>query len=377
MIRGWFQSHTWDSYRWSNAWSSWIRASCMCFNLTLEILIVDRYFQGRFNPCAIRVSISHLRFLSLIAGNYFDLSLLISVSISHLRFLSLIGAASERVGYCHDSVSISHLRFLSLIAANGCVGKKLRVRFQSHTWDSYRWSNNVNHFTHGGVTGVSISHLRFLSLIAPRPARLPRRFTMFQSHTWDSYRWSFLLSVCMRSGVNTFQSHTWDSYRWSSYLFRFCLCFYLCFCFNLTLEILIVDRKCPMRAALGDSWVSISHLRFLSLIVGLWTETPPAIKPGFNLTLEILIVDRTKVKRSSTLVRSIVSISHLRFLSLIGIMAGLGRISAKMFQSHTWDSYRWSAGAGDSDNVPRARFNLTLEIIIVDRSRSAGGNETR
>ena len=212
------------------------------FNLTLEILIVDR--DSSFQPinAAVSVSISLLRFLSLIAdacghsrhrrADRFNLTLEILivdrnytyanaekartllVSISLLRFLSLIGSISEPQKPLSVRVSISLLRFLSLIA-------------QHRGWDRRR-NRGFN------LTLEILIVDRWDEVVEITPS-----IAAFQSHSWDSYRWSLKISS-HRSMDRWFQSHSWDSYRWSAtngpdthtQTARF----------NLTLEILIVDR---------------------------------------------------------------------------------------------------------------------------------------
>ena len=60
------------------------------FNLTLEILFVDRFGLSALPHCCLRVSISLLRFFSLIVASIVDMSHFGFVSISLLRFFSLI-----------------------------------------------------------------------------------------------------------------------------------------------------------------------------------------------------------------------------------------------------------------------------------------------
>ena len=128
------------------------------FNLILEMLIVDRQNNGGLYAYPAKVSISHLRCLSLI-GRFSDGSRLVRnrfnltlemlivdrahehraitqadiVSISHLRCLSLIENADVTTDAESQLVSISHLRCLSLIAAEIIIRIKHHAKFQSHT----------------------------------------------------------------------------------------------------------------------------------------------------------------------------------------------------------------------------------------------------
>ena len=83
---------------------------------------------------------------------------------------------------------------------------------------------------------------------------------------------------------------------------------------------LIVDRNATLSAKPPKIKVSISHLRCLSLIGQVDRLVRCRCTNGFNLTLEMLIVDRERVADRS--------IGH------------------------------------------RRRFNLTLEMLIVDRKRA-------
>ena len=178
----------------------------MSFNLTLEILIVDR-------DCTIQ------------HRNPFDF-----VSISHLRFLSLIGVCGMDV-WTRMVVSISHLRFLSLIVLSSNVAQGFWYRF----------------------------NLTLEILIVDRNGK--------------------------RIQMKTFKR------------------------FNLTLEILIVDRFKFSTTTVSYLLVSISHLRFLSLI---------------DVFYQIFIR-----------IPGFVSISHLRFLSLI-VSALFPMLPIFcLFQSHT------------------------------------------
>ena len=177
--------------------------------------------------------------------------------------------------------------------------------FQSHSWDSYRWSTPCQCEKWCDVQ-VSISLLRFLSLIGSNVDSYVIHLTLFQSHSWDSYRWSWNDTQMMYHHV---------------------------FSFNLTLEILIVDRRFSARLW-GDRWfVSISLLRFLSLIdiVHSWMKIYILC---FNLTLEILIVDR--------------------------LAAHTARVDRLQFQSHSWDSYRWS---GDYDASRNSSGFVSISLL--------------
>ena len=88
--------------------------------------------------------------------------------------------------------------------------------------------------------------------------------------------------------------------------------------FNLTLEMLIVDRQPTAERLLFRNPVSISHLRCLSLIAIRPSRISEASLCCFNLTLEMLIVDRMPDNINNSVGDLIlVSISHLRCLSLI------------------------------------------------------------
>ena len=65
--------------------------------------------------------------------------------------------------------------------------------------------------------------------------------------------------------------------------------------FNLTLEMLIVDRDLEDSREARRSNVSISHLRCLSLIGKIDLKSIPEPFDSFNLTLEMLIVDRQRL----------------------------------------------------------------------------------
>ena len=174
----------------------------------------------------------------------------------------------------------------------------------------------------------------------------------------------------MRPPSNTesfvFQSHSWDSYRWSRGLLGRADSGKLRF--NLTLEILIVDRLISLRVN-GRLLMFQSH----SWDSYRWSRIPRrsirSCRPSFNLTLEILIVDRWEWRDTRTL--STVSISLLRFLSLIVKSRYTIRCKAGWFQSHSWDSYRWSTRSPKANALSASRFNLTLEILIVDRASRA------
>ena len=89
--------------------------------------------------------------------------------------------------------------------------------------------------------------------------------------------------------------------------------------------------------------VSISELRFLSLIVRV-DGTIDEAGDSFNLRIEILIVD-SKIASANRFVMRNVSISELRFLSLIVY------------------------GVSCSLSIMAIGFNLRIEILIVDSYR--------
>ena len=161
------------------------------FNLRIEILIIGRRQPPRRPKPPHIVSISELRFLSLVAYACQRCRCLRSmVSISELRFLSLVADKLKSENNA-ASVSISELRFLSLVVGHlihlwGCltlcfnlrieiliIGRGFvggcavsgynvsisELRFLSlvvHRSTAHRWQSNL----------VSISELRFLSLVA-------------------------------------------------------------------------------------------------------------------------------------------------------------------------------------------------------------------
>ena len=111
------------------------------FNLRIEILIIDR------------LSVHRVRFQQS------------AVSISELRFLSLIGRPKRRI-WAEKQVSISELRFLSLIVLDPDIGIEpidcFNLRIEILIIDS--WEPFIPIVCH---INVSISELRFLSLIEP------------------------------------------------------------------------------------------------------------------------------------------------------------------------------------------------------------------
>ena len=110
---------------------------------------------------------------------------------------------------------------------------------------------------------VSISHLRFFSLIA----------CVALSSTDGAMCFNLTLEILFTdrcSGFNPVASQN---------------------SFNLTLEILFTDRHSPGSCKGGLDYVSISHLRFFSLI-GHSVYASHAETVCFNLTLEILFTDR-------------------------------------------------------------------------------------
>ena len=208
-----FQSHSWDSSLWSSESHDRCDACLFCFNLILEILLFDRLKSVTMCEKIIDVSISFLRFFSLIV-EYIIRSLLgTNVSISFLRFFSLIGRLGK-----------SRISRTSL--------------FQSHSWDSSLWSRTKR--------------------------RTPSSTCWFQSHSWDSSLWSWntgtLMSVPIYVSISFLRffsliESTAKSRRDSKH------------CFNLTLEILLFDRNYTMLRLTSRAYVSISRLRFFSLIV--------------------------------------------------------------------------------------------------------------
>ena len=169
------------------------------------------------------------------------------------------------------------------------------------------------------ANAVSISHLRCLSLI--------------ERHHINAFM-----------SPNLFQSHTWDAYRWSPHR--------------------------NMRSVVPTQKVSISHLRCLSLIGLSDWRIAGARCWRFNLTLEMLIVDRWQ-KRDTDEGAVRVSISHLRCLSLIVLISETLSGDKSKFQSHTWDAYRWSKQSQNRHPHQKWSFNLTLEMLIVDRISNA------
>ena len=104
--------------------------------------------------------------------------------------------------------------------------------------------------------------------------------------------------------------------------------------FNLTLEILFTDRHQRMFNQIRCKLVSISHLRFFSLIALSRTSLQTQMS-RFNLTLEILFTDRSFVAVGFGSPEIRVSISHLRFFSLIGKRGWGLSYQSIWFQSHT------------------------------------------
>ena len=124
------------------------------FNLRIEILIIDSPARRPAHRCRCPVSISELRFLSLIGLSELGRGILFFVSISELRFLSLIVKSVCGVSGAVPIVSISELRFLSLIDPSRIFPKPHHDRF------------------------VSISELRFLSLIAQPSERISTKCSL-------------------------------------------------------------------------------------------------------------------------------------------------------------------------------------------------------
>ena len=113
--------------------------------------------------------------------------------------------------------------------------------------------------------------------------------------------------------------------------------------------------------------VSISLLRFFSLIVNISENGIDRIAGSFNLTLEILFVDRC-ISKPPIVNCGNVSISLLRFFSLIAgayevlrEAAGFVSISLLRFFSLI------GIGAVPCRVLTFCCFNLTLEILFVDR----------
>ena len=111
---------------------------------------------------------------------------------------------------------------------------------------------------------------------------------------------------------------------------------------------------------------------------------------SFNLILEILLFDRQKIlgcryhgnefqshSWDSSLwswlgiifcvLIILVSISFLRFFSLIGDRRATRKRPTISFQSHSWDSSLWSVRAAPLFANRYRRFNLILEILLFDR----------
>ena len=206
------QSLTRDSSLWS----------FRCFNLRLEILLFDRD-SSRWSCALTMVATSWTQFQSqtwdssLWSYEYIFtpcVQLAIGVSISDLRFFSLIVEISFEVTMRLDIRSISHvsisdLRFFSLIAMTDSP----RILFITSLWssnaaasirelESFNLRLEILLFDRGsrmrtdGVrfvwSAVSISDLRFFSLIGSSQLepRVNRDRTKFQSQTWDSSLWS-------------------------------------------------------------------------------------------------------------------------------------------------------------------------------------------
>ena len=89
------------------------------------------------------------------------------------------------------------------------------------------------------------------------------------------------------------------------------------YCFNLRIEILIIDSPHRQKRQFDFGIVSISELRFLSLIVRLRALLKSLHLESFNLRIEILIIDSLRVWLLPYAGEKQVSISELRFLSLI------------------------------------------------------------
>ena len=133
------------------------RRAWRSFNLRIEILIIGRNWVGLRANLLSNVSISELRFLSLVADNLFlkDIDEIL-VSISELRFLSLVADNLFLKDIDEILVSISELRFLSLVADN-------------------LFLKDIDEIL------VSISELRFLSLVDKARAQELNDDYMFQS----------------------------------------------------------------------------------------------------------------------------------------------------------------------------------------------------
>ena len=217
-------------------------------------------------------------------------------------------------GLRYGWVSISLLRFLSLIALPYFSAIGLVQVFQSHSWDSYRWSWKDAHGNRFRITeGFNLTleilivdrprncifnhnktgfNLTLEILIVDRTAQSQRGTNkhMFQSHSWDSYRWS--LSLWSTSQLTRFRFNLTLEILIVDRRNQFPRVQRLIDSFNLTLEILIVDRPSVDGHPWRPDFVSISLLRFLSLIVFITSITTVFDFRCFNLTLEILIVDR-------------------------------------------------------------------------------------
>ena len=236
-------------------------------------------------------------------------------------------------------VSISELRFLSLIVVQGEDTANSQGRFQSQNWDSYHWSAEAKALSSPNVR-VSISELRFLSLIV---AATDSGGNLLAS--CFNLRIEILIidrgSLRNRPSIHLkFQSQNWDSYHWSSN---------------------------GLSSITTAGCVSISELRFLSLI-GNPCQRNGARRFGFNLRIEILIIDRIiafqcpidrgilvsiselrflslidSCRIHKEVLQGCVSISELRFLSLIDESKAMASLLKCSFQSQNWDSYHWSS----------------------------------
>ena len=421
-----FQSHSWDSYHWEHRRSIryWYTQSIYpCFNLILEILIIERgessslprnplRFYECFNLILEILIIESRRAAMLLIMTHHEISfqshswdsyhwewcIQARLSISGYSFnliLEILIIESTDGFYLQldiGDVSISFLRFLSL-RVKGC--KQLRRwadEFQSHSWDSYHWEACLTDFLSFSDTQVSISFLRFLSLrVHGSPLGIAASLICF----------NLILEILIIERCSLFRKD----------LFQVC--------FNLILEILIIERyisryfditrlkvsisflrflslrvrksllKVSVKRLVSisflrflslrgfhrthwrwrQSYVSISFLRFLSLRASTTYRSTWFDTSRFNLILEILIIESFLQRRRHRLGRKVfvVSISFLRFLSLrVLAQLSIQRGAYFRFQSHSWDSYHWERKQRFRGVRMLRSFNLILEILIIE-----------
>ena len=314
-----FQSHSWDSYHWECsqvvALGHWLRS--------FQSHSWDSYHWEFLPPQSITiiiisVSISFLRFLSLRGRcqEFPNAALVIDVSISFLRFLSLRVLSSGGIRTLIALVSISFLRFLSL-----------RVPATTKYYDNHNLRFNLI------LEILIIERTGFGTYLS--------NGLTFQSHSWDSYHWELESLFVPESFKVSFRFNLILEIliierRWSLGLMRKTMRF------NLILEILIIERYVIPAVAPNGVDVSISFLRFLSLRAEQSPRLSPAMHGGcFNLILEILIIERHhRIALTHTL--NLMFQSHswdsYHWETFIGRWVTL--ILMK-FQSHSWDSYHW------------------------------------